>query len=261
LLYNEPHLITPARHSAICQLVEARMQSPLVETQIQRSRRDDDEEMFQVAATAIIPVHGTIVPHASDIAMSECGCALEELNAKIDMAENNPAITTVIYDFRTPGGTVTGVPETGRKIRFSRKDTIAYCGSECCSGGLWLAAQCQRFYATESSRIGSVGVYTLSLDMSEAMKKDGVKVNAISAGKYKLMGASWKPLTDDEREILQARVDKIYGQFKEAMESFRMVDDRNFGSGLVFDGEEAARMGFTDGVVDGIDEIIDGLVE
>lgn len=220
---------------------------------------DADEIEFepkQIADTVIIPVHGVLVPHPEDIAMSECGCAMEGLNAAIMAAELEPAVKRVIYDFRTPGGTVTGIPETGRRIRASRKQTIAFTDSECCSGGLWLAAQCQRFYASESSRVGSVGVYTLCLDASARYAQEGYRVNAISAGKHKLLGADWKPLTREEEDILQSQVNKIYQQFKEAMESFRVVSDRNFGNGLVFDGEEAAALGFTDGVVDFIEDLI-----
>jgi ClpP class serine protease len=209
----------------------------------------------------IIPVHGTLVQYPEDIAMSECGCDMEGLSAMIDAAETDPTIHTVIYDFRTPGGSITGLPETARKILHSRKQTVAFTDSQCASGGLWLAAQCERFYATQSSRVGSCGVYTMSLDQSEAMKRDGVTVNAISAGKYKLLGAYWKPLADDERAHLQAGVDKIYAQFKDSMESHRVVNDKNFGNGLMFDGEEAAEIGFTDGVCESRQELIDMLAE
>ena len=259
-LFNEPLLVTPARHAAICQIVESRLASVLVSSGEDDSE-SEDTDVQQVGETCIIPVHGTIVPHASDLAMSECGCPLEELNAKIDMAEHDGNIVRMVFDFRTPGGTVTGVPETARKILYSRKETIAFTSSECCSGGLWLAAQCQKFYATPSSSVGSVGVYCMSLDLSKAMKRDGVKVNAISAGKYKLLGASFKPLADDEREILQAGVDRIYEQFKLAMTSQRAVSDENFGSGLCFDGEQAAEIGFTDGCVESLEEILENLVE
>lgn len=263
-LFYEPHLITPARCAAIYQIVIARLESPSSQSEPitpTPEQPTDDTEVKQVADTIIIPVHGVIVPHASDLGMSECGCPLDELNLAIDTAENDTNIKTVIYDFDTPGGTVTGIPETGRKIRNSRKQTIGYNGSQCCSGGLWLAAQCQRFYATQSSRTGSVGVYTMCLDLTGAMKKDGVKVNAISAGKHKLMGAPWRVMTDEERGILQSRVDKIYSQFKDAMESYRIVSDENFGSGLVFDGEESATLGFIDGCVESLDDILDGMVE
>lgn len=265
-LFYEPLLVTPMRHAALLHMLETRLNTSSLRVRIDDQPEggtgngaDEAAEMKAAGGTAIIPVHGTLVMHPEDIAMSECGCALEDLNRMIDAAENDPRIECVVYDFRTPGGTVTGIPETGRKILHSRKETIAFTGSECCSGGIWLAAQCQAFYATQSSRVGSVGVYCMTLDMSKAIEESGVQVNAIFAGKYKLLGASFKPLAEDERAILQDGVDKIYGQFKEAMESHRMVADENFGNGLVFDGEDALAMGFTDGVVESLDEVIENV--
>lgn len=262
-LFYEPLLVTPMRHAALLQTLELRLGGQRVDMPDSPApvcQPNDDDEVVKEGSTVIIPVHGTLVMHPEDIAMSECGCAMEDLNAAIDAAENDPRIERVIYDFRTPGGTVTGIPETGRKIQYSRKETIAFTNSECCSGGLWLAAQCQRFYATQSSRVGSCGVYCMTLDMSKALEDEGVKVNAIFAGKYKMLGASFKPLADDERALLQSGVDKIYSQFKEAMETWRVVDDKNFGNGLVFDGDEAAEIGFTDGVVESMDEILENMV-
>lgn len=263
-LFYEPALIHPARHAALCLLVDARLASAKVHDDNPDLEGEDtleEAEVKRVQDTVIIPVHGTLVAHPEDIAMSECGCSMDELNQAIDQAENDPAIETVIYDFRTPGGVVTMIPETGRKILYSRKRTVAFTNSECCSGGIWLASQCQRFYATQSSRVGSVGVYTMCLDYTKMLKMDGIKVNAISAGKYKLLGAYWKEMSTEERAILQAGVDKIYAQFKEAMESHRLVNDEHFGNGRVFDGDEAAEIGFTDGVVESLDEVVEHLVE
>ncbi len=269
----DPLLITPSQHAIYCQMLEARLANQCGdfdarrnETPSQKARHGDDgyEEDGTRAVTsgdtAIIKVHGTLVMHPEDIAMSECGCDMQTLSGIIDEVESDSSISRVIYDFRTPGGTVTGIPETGRKILHSRKETIGFVDSICASGGAWLAAQCQRLYTTQSARFGSIGVYTMRLDLTEQLKQDGVKVNAIFAGKYKLLGAYWKPLEEDERKILQVGVDKIYKQFKEAMESHRMVSDENFGNGLVFDGEEAAALGFTDGTVESIDDILENMV-
>lgn len=255
--FYQPSLITPAHHAALLMVLEAKLGGTLLAqapTPVPPVAPDETDTQGDVA---IIPVHGTIVAHPEDIAMSECGCALEDLNAAIATAELDSNIHTVIYDFRSPGGTVTGVPETARRILYSRKRTIAYTGSECCSAALWLASQCEMFYATESSNVGSVGVYTLCLDMSKALKRDGIKMNAIFAGKYKLLGAYWKELSQPERDILQKQVDKIYENFKDAMESRRVVNDEHFGNGLVFDGQEAAEMGFTDGVVEGLEDVLE----
>ena len=262
-LFSEPLIITPQRHSALCNLLEAKMGNVVGEAPMKNQGKDpedDGSEIISMGRTAIIPVHGTLVMYPDDIAMSECGCSMEDLSAMIDVAENDSSISTVIYDFRTPGGTVTGIPEVARKIYNSQKNTIAFTASECCSGGIWLASQCERFYATESSRVGSVGVYCMMLDYTKALEKEGVTVNAISAGKFKLIGAYWKEMTAEERKILQRGVDKIYDQFKAAMEVRRAVSDENFGNGLVFDGEEAAAIGFTDGVVEDMEEILDDMV-
>jgi signal peptide peptidase SppA len=265
----EPLLITPARHAALCQILEARLGGVELAVTSRRERVHDDnpdmdgaeglevQEVQEKGSVVVIPVRGTLVRYPEDIAMSECGCALEDLNRMIDAAESDPRIETVIYHFDTPGGSVVGIPETGRKIQHSRKRTVAYTESECCSGGIWLAEQCQHFYGTQSSRIGSVGVYTLAMDYTKALKNEGVKINAISAGKFKLLGAYWKPLGDEERELMQQRVDKIYAQFKEAMETNRVIADKHFGNGLVFDGEEAAALGFTDGVVEDLGEVLE----
>lgn len=121
---------------------------------------------------------------------------------------------------------------------------------------MWLASQCQQFYCSGSSYVGSIGVWTAYLDMSKAMKKEGVNMQAISAGKFKLMGAYWKPLTDEEKAILQTRVDKIHAQFKDAILSRRQISDE-FMQGQIFDGREACEIGLCDGEVDDIEELIE----
>lgn len=258
-LYREPLLITPRRHAALCQLVEARMAGPAMPSD-DGEEPEDETEMVGLGNTAVIRVAGTIVRYPEDIAMSECGCSMESLSEAIDAAESDSNITRIVFDFRTPGGTVTGVPELARKIFSSPKETVAWTASECCSAGMWLASQCEKFFAAPSASVGSVGVYTMCLDLSRAMELEGTKINAISAGKYKLLGAYWKPLSDEEREIIQKQVDGTYADFLAAMDARgRVVDDKYYGNGLVFDGEEAARIGMVDGCYDDIYEMLDDL--
>ena len=204
---------------------------------------------------AIIPVHGVIVGKASDIPMSSCGCGLDVVGMLIDEAVADANVKRIIFDFNSPGGAVTGVPELGRKIAgIVSKETIGFTDSECCSGALWLAMQCQQFRATESASMGSIGVWCAYLDMSRQMDRDGVSIQEVSAGKYKTMGAYWKPLSKEERAMVQRSVDKIYGQFKEAVNTRRQVADE-FMQGQIFDGPEAVNAGICDGLVEGMDEL------
>jgi signal peptide peptidase SppA len=251
-VFGEPWLITREKHLAIERILLSRLEG----------EKAPDEEMETAAepdltiedGTAIIPVHGIIGKHMSGLAMMSGGADLDAIGAMTDAAEADASVNRVLFDFRSPGGTVTGIPEMGRKIYRMKKKTLAFTDSEANSGALWLASQAQEFYATQSSAVGSIGVWTHRLDLSRQLENEGIKVNAISAGKYKLMGAYWKPLTDEERAILQARVDGIHNEFKLAVNARRQVDEK-YMEGQIFNGEEAAQIGLVDGLVEDISEL------
>jgi protease-4 len=267
-LFYEPLLITHARHAAIVKIVEAAIASGnWAKGRVHGDNPDldgtdgpepDPESEFQIAgASCIIPVHGVITRHASDIPASSCGCGLDKVSDMIKVALADDAIENLVFDFRTPGGGVTGVSETGSWIAaIQRKTTVAYTDSECCSAGLWLAAQCQQFYCAPSASVGSIGVWTAYGDISRQLANEGVNIQAISAGKHKLLGAYWKPLTDEEKKMLQADVDRIFVQFKEAVNSRREIDPK-WMEGQIFDGQQACEIGLCDGLVDDIGELID----
>ena len=253
-VYEQPWLITPAKHRAIRRLIETRIDGGMTEPD------DDGDETPQMAidgSTAVIPVHGIIGKHLSMLETMCGGCDLDAIGMMIDAALGDSNVNRLLFDFRSPGGTVTGVPEMARKIaNINSKETVAFTDSMCCSGALWLAASCSKFFCTESSDVGSVGVYSVFLDESAALEKEGLKVNAISAGKFKLTGASFQPMTEDERKMLQDGVDKIYSQFKSAVTRNRVIADEYL-QGQVFDGEDAVKHGFCDGLVESITDILD----
>jgi len=261
-LFYEPLLVTRAQHAAMVRVLESRMAGagPGVRSDDEDEEDPDeleDGEYVVYEATAVIPVHGTLVPHASDIPASSCGCGLDAVHKMMDMALRDRSVERLVFDFRSPGGAVTGIPElAGRIGSVVSKKTIAVTDSECCSGALWLATQCQHFYATGSSSVGSIGVWCAYLDISRQMENDGVNIQEVSAGKYKTMGAYWKRLTPEEKALVQADVDQIYGQFKEAVNYRREVAEE-FMQGQIFDGRHAMDIGLCDGLVEGLDEVIE----
>lgn len=259
-LFYKPLVITQARHAALCRILETRMRGDMP-MPLPTTEPDDDDEIEpdwqSYGADAVIPVHGVLTAHESDIPASSCGCGLDTVRGMIKAAVADPEVEKIILDFRTPGGGVTGLPELGREIASIRdKKTIAFTDSECCSGGVWLASQCQYFYTTGSASVGSIGVWCAYLDMSRMMQNEGVNMQAISAGKYKLLGAYWRPLNDEEKGMLQSEVDNIYNQFTEAVNLNREVD-REYMQGQIFSGTEAVEIGLCDGQVESMDELLE----
>ena len=255
-LFYEPLAITKARHFAIWRVVDARLAGHGdMHLEAPGEPTGDIEDYTVIGSDAIIPVHGVLTQHASDIPASSCGCGLDKVEAMRSVAAADPSVRRLVFDFRTPGGGVGGIPELGNRIAATPKETIAFTDSECCSGGQWLASQCQRFYATESSNVGSIGVWCAYLDLSKKLASEGVNIQEFSAGKYKTMGAYWKPLTDDEKKLIQSQVDKIHTQFKSAVNLRREIASKHM-EGQIFDGSEGVEVGLVDGLVDSLDDIL-----
>jgi protease-4 len=118
-----------------------------------------------------------------------------------------------------------------------------------------MASQCQSFVASESSSVGSIGVWCAYLDISRQLANEGTNVQEISAGKYKTMGAYWKPLTSEEKGVLQTQVDRLHAQFKDAVLLRREVDAKHM-EGQIFDGAEAMEIGLVNDVADSLDDIL-----
>ena len=222
---------------------------------------DEDEcegEIVGGTFTRMIPVFGILGKHLDNMEMACGGCSIDRVSAMLSEADADPECARIIMAFHSPGGTVTGIPELAAKIKdvSSRKPIIAYTDGQCCSAALWLASQADTFLVSPSACVGSVGVYNLILDESRAMEMEGLKVQAVSDGKFKLTGAPFKPLNDEEKAMLQARVDGIGVAFRAALTASREIAPEDM-QGQTFTGLEAVAKGFADGLADDLDEVLE----
>ncbi len=196
-----------------------------------------------------IEIVGTVGKGVSQMDI-ECGgvCDILTVQDQLLSVLDNPSIKTLGIYFDTPGGTVTQVPETAEIIReLSKKiNVVGYSDGLCCSAGYWLASQCNQFYCSPSSIIGSVGCYTLYLDETKAMEIEGIKVNAFKSGKYKLTGASFLVMTDEEKKLIQAESDELGAQFRQVVKSTRSILDDNL-EAQCFSGATTTLNGYSDG--------------
>lgn len=197
---------------------------------------------------AIVRIEG-IVDKRLSLIEAACfgGCDLADIDNAIVEASNDRAITHVILDIHSPGGSVTGVAETAARIaRLAQtKEVHAFVNCQACSAAYWLASQADVIAAAPSATVGSIGVYMALLDESRALEMEGYSVNLIKAGKHKAMGASFQKLTDEERAIFQGQVDSIYADFKKAVTASRRIADSTM-QGQSFDGKTGLALGLVD---------------
>lgn len=206
----------------------------------------------QQGSVAVIPIRGVIAHRMGMMDQSSGGTSCEGIGAMIDVVAADPNTPTILYDFDTPGGTVTGLQETAAKMFALRgiKKQIAMVQGMACSAGYWLASQCDEIVCIPSGTTGSIGVLYPHKDLSAALEKEGIKITLLTAGKYKAADNPFVPLADEERAVLQARVDEAYGQFVKDVARGRGVTPAavrgGYGEGRALGAKDAKAAGMID---------------
>ncbi|MEM0139706.1 MAG: signal peptide peptidase SppA [Ferroplasma sp.] len=119
------------------------------------------------------------------------------------------------------------------------------------SGAYWIACAADKIYAMETSIVGSIGVISMSPDLSEFMDMIGIKMRVNKIGKYKDMNSPFREVTDEEQKIYGNIMNDIFLKFKNEVKSRRNYSDDEIDSianGMVF----SAKMALKNKLIDGI---------
>jgi signal peptide peptidase SppA len=204
---------------------------------------------------AVIPIVGVISHRASMIAEISgpgAGTSIQKLQEKFRVAVDDPDCRAIVLDVDSPGGSVEGVMELASEIYDARKQKpiTAVCNAMACSAAYWLAAAAGEVVITPSGQCGSIGVYMLHQDESEALAKDGIKISVIKAGKYKAEGNPSEPLSPEAREAFQGKVDAYYTMFVKAIGQYRGASQaavrEGYGQGRSLLASDAVRQNLAD---------------
>jgi len=215
---------------------------------------------------AVIPIVGIISNRAcmfSDISAGG-GTSVERLTSQFRAALAQPSVKAIVLDVDSPGGGVSGVFELANEIAAARgrKKIIAVCNTQAASAAYALAAAASEVVIPPSGFAGSIGVFSAVEDHSKELEKQGVKIEFVSAGKYKTEGMPTQPLSDDARAYLQSQVDDFYQIFVRAIANFRGDSQANvregYGQGRVVTAVRAVRANLADRVAT-LDEVLEQL--
>jgi signal peptide peptidase SppA len=209
--------------------------------------------------TAVVFASGILGKHLSSMEeMCAGGLSVDRLTLALEEAAADPSIKNIVLWLDTPGGVVTGIPETRdlvAKIR-ETKTIVAYCDSLCASAGYWIASACDYIYCTRSADLGSIGVYSALLDVSAMYAAAGVKVELFKDGIYKAAGFPGTTLTDEQRaEILQSVLDTSTAFKADVTEARPQVKAATM-EGQCLTGADAVKAGLADALVGSLAEVL-----
>ena len=174
--------------------------------------------------------------------------AVRELREHAD----NPAIKAVVVRVNSPGGVVGPTQEivSGmERVRKAGKPVVASFGAVAASGGYYVGTAADRIFANPGTLTGSIGVIMQMANVEGLLKKAGVDYVVIKAGAYKDVGNFSRAMTPEERRILQALLDDVYGQFVAAVVKGRGLDEgtvRTFADGRIYSGQQAHALKMVD---------------
>jgi signal peptide peptidase SppA len=211
---------------------------------------------------AVVPVYGILAKNASWV--EEVCHGITDINAiqhALHQAMSSKEVKTIVLDIASPGGQVTGIRELAGMVRSATqqrgKRVYAFCDERMCSAAYWIGSQADEIYNTPTATVGSIGTYLAWLDESVKMQLEGVRLEFFGEGKHKGMGLPGKPLSQEDRELLQARVREINGWFKGEVSGRRKKVSDETMQGQVFTGESSPGLGLTDGLVNTWEEFLE----
>lgn len=270
-LFNVPLMLRPEK----CEIVAAALLDHLGITKLNRidgttlgvvelrqeanaaTSGDREQRRYYQAVdgVAIIPVQGSLAQRVGGLDPYSGVCGYNQIEAKIEMAQDDDTVRAILLDVDSPGGEVAGCFDLSRKIaaysaRNGGKPIVGAANEQACSAGYALLSACDEIYMPETGVVGSIGVWTLLVDMTRNLDREGVEITMIRAGERKARGAWFEKADKETVSKLLSWVDNTRDQFCRLVAENRNLQLANVEAqeGDWFFGDDALSRGLIDGI-------------
>ncbi|AEE16083.1 signal peptide peptidase SppA [Treponema brennaborense] len=187
------------------------------------------------------------------------------------LAADSKNVGILLY-IDSPGGGVYQSDEVYLELVKYKETTgnpvLAYLGPLAASGGYYIACAADYLIANRNTLTGSIGVISgQSVDLSALMDKYGIKMNTFTAGRNKDMLSINRPLTEEQRSIMQSIADECYDQFTGIVAESRGLDIEQvtaLADGRVYTAAQALEHGLIDEIArygDAVDILLNDVFE
>lgn len=182
--------------------------------------------------------------------VSQIGYSLvDELN-KVAEDEGTKA---VVLRVNSPGGSAFLSEQIWHAVKRLRtkKPVVVSMGDYAASGGYYISAPANMIVAEANTLTGSIGIFGMIPNASQLADKFGVYMDVVKTSEYADLevGIPFKPMTDAQKALIQAQVERGYDTFLA-----RVAEGRNMskaqvdsvGQGRVWLGKRAIELGLVD---------------
>ncbi|HMV78272.1 MAG TPA: signal peptide peptidase SppA, partial [Leptospiraceae bacterium] len=201
------------------------------------------------ASALLLKIEGEI--HSGKSTYSSTGA--DTVLARLREIEDRQDIKGILIEVNSPGGTVAASQEIYEELMLLRKTKkiVVSMKDLAASGGYYIAAAADYIFAESGTITGSIGVITMTPDISGLLDKYNVKMNVYKQGKYKDILSMYKAPSEEEEEIIQNMLKDTYTRFISDVSRGRNIpkaDVEKSAEGKIFSGEAALKNHLVDAI-------------
>jgi protease IV len=171
---------------------------------------------------------------------------------KLRQIRQDETVKAVVLRVNSPGGSATAAEVIFREIQLIQeagKPVVVSMGNVSASGGYWIAATADAIVAQPGTITGSIGVFSLFVNLQDLGNKVGVNWESVKTAALADIYSSSRPKTSQELAILQKAVDNIYDAFLDRVEAGRNLPRNqvaDMAQGQVWSGQTSQTLGLID---------------
>src|SRR5260221_2062353 len=200
---------------------------------------------------ALITLRGLI---SSSIPGTVSESMVEDMRLALQQARDDSHVKAIVLEIDSPGGEVTAADQIYNAVSKARarKPVVIYMDSLAASGGYYVACGGKYLMSNETTITGSIGVIIQTLNYEQLFNKVGLASVVFKSGKFKDILNGARPMTPEERDLIQRFVMETYDKFLGVVAKERSLPAdmlrNNIADGRIFSGKEALRAKLIDGV-------------
>ena len=175
------------------------------------------------------------------------------LGDKLREAAEDDDVKAVVLRMNSPGGDAFLSEQLWHAVKQlrSKKPVVVSMGDYAASGGYYISSAANRIVAQPNTLTGSIGIFGLFPNFSELVQKVGVNVEVVKTNDFADLTISmpYKPLTNEQRALIQGHVERGYDVFLSRVAEGRHMTKAqvdSVGQGRVWLGRKAQTLGLVD---------------
>lgn len=174
------------------------------------------------------------------------------LSEAIRNARKDSTVKAIVLRVNSPGGSGLASDVIWREVTLAEavKPVVVSMGDVAASGGYYISCAADKIFAEPTTITGSIGVFGIIPNMQGFFNnKLGLTFDGVQTHKYAGMMTVTRPLTEEEKGIIQGFIDRFYATFTQRVadgRSMTVAAVDSIGQGRVWTGTDALRIGLVD---------------